>query len=131
MWYQKQYLKNFKKGKMVILFSFLSLRQGGFWYRYYKVDYCMIYMSIKDGKKHIYFWYEFFIFCESVFYFCGEANRYFILRQKILQRIEGTCMTNMKNSVEHFLKHSSFEDMLILLFASSHISYVEELKKVT
>ena len=33
------------------------------------------------------------------------------------------------NSVEHFLKHSSFGDRLILLFAWSYISYVAEQKK--
>ena len=36
---------------------------------------------------------------------------------------------NEVNSIEHFLKHSSYGDMLILRFACSYISYVAEQKK--
>ena len=104
MWYQKQYLKNFKKGKMVKLFSFLSLRQDGFWYRYYKVDYCMIYKStcLLKMEKNIYifdmkvffFWY--FLFSVKVFcFFLGKLIDILFCVKKYFNELKAT---NMKNS---------------------------------
>ena len=73
-----------------------------------------------------------FLFSVEVFlYFCGETNKYFILHQKNILRYCVHLYHKHKElfSIEHFLKHSSFGDILILLFACTYISYVEEQKK--
>ena len=65
------------------------------------------------------------------FYFCGETNKYFIFYQKTILRyfIHLCDKYNELLLLEHFLKHSSFGDILILRFACSYISYVAEQKK--
>ena len=55
----------------------------------------MIYIAIKVGKRKKLI--EFFIFRRSVFYFCGETNKNFILHQKNILRCEMHFYDNYKN----------------------------------
>ena len=45
-----------------------------------EVDICMIYISVKVGKKKLIL---IFISRRSVFYFCGETNKYSVLDQLV------------------------------------------------
>ena len=127
MWCHKQYIKNFKKGNIGNFIFFRKIKSGWFLTEM-EVNNCIWSTHLLVKKKRIYFWCEFFIFRRSVFFFSVEAIRYFILHQKNILRY---CMhlhdkDNKLYSLEYLLKHSSFRDILILLFACAYISYVEE-----
>ena len=85
-----------------------------------------LYYPLKFFRKCIYFWHKFFIFRLSVFYFSGDTNKYFVLLQKIILKYYMHLYDKYKalNSLERFLMHSSYGDMLIILFGKQKVTWV-------
>ena len=71
------------------------------------------------------------LFSVKVFLIFVGKDRYFILQQENIRRYCIHLYDKYKefNWVEHFLKHPSLRDVLILLFACTYILYVAEQKK--
>ena len=125
MWCQKQYLKNFKK---VENGNFLLLQNTSRWFlTQTEVNILMIYINDKVGIFILFFNMNFFVSVEVFFIFVGKlVDTLFCIKFFLRQCIHLYDKYKDRNSFDRFLKHSSFGDILILLFGCSYISYAAE-----